>query len=210
MLDEGPFLPKRSCSPSRLLEPSGAGRADPSPAWSTAPQRGQRAERLHSRKSSEAGHEGFEDPSSGFWLQTPRHTLGRGSGGLFPLAEPEIQQALVWHEGSKTCLPEATARPSPGPHECGGAGPALGALEGAAWPDGKEHGARCPDNRAAPQGDRYTDICAAPRTAQSGAPTHTDLPALAPSLHLRKVLERQQPSVSPSPGCPALFQACHF
>ncbi|CAI9175105.1 unnamed protein product [Rangifer tarandus platyrhynchus] len=141
MLDEGPFLPKRSCSPSRLLEPSGAGRADPSPAWSTAPQRGQRAERLHSRKSSEAGHEGFEDPSSGFWLQTPRHTLGRGSGGLFPLAEPEIQQALVWH---------------------------------------------------------------------SGAPTHTDLPALAPSLHLRKVLERQQPSVSPSPGCPALFQACHF
>lgn len=29
-------------------------------------------------------------------------------------------------------------------------------------------------------------------------PAHTDLPALAPSLHLRKVLERQQPSISPS------------
>ena len=99
MLEERPFLPKRSCSPSRPLEPSRAGRADPCPAWSTAPQRGRGAERLHSAsgKSSEAGHEGFEDPSSGFWLQTPRHTLGRGSGGLFPLAEPEIQQALVLH-----------------------------------------------------------------------------------------------------------------
>lgn len=154
----GPAYPRQSCGPSSLLAPSQAGRAAPAPAQHAAPQRGCGATRPHSadsRKSSKTSHGSFEDPSAGFWLQSPPHcwedsswlnlrfnralvlhmragSLGhhrpvwrslRGRvWGPSTQASPGHVLGPLTQEGSKTYLPEGTARPSLGPHEGRGAG----------------------------------------------------------------------------------------
>lgn len=76
-------------------------------------------------------------------------TQGQGLGD-HPHRLPWPRSSPLTQEGSKTCLPEGTARPSLGPHEGRGAGGCFRALERAAWP-GWQRSLRAhhPDNRSA-------------------------------------------------------------
>ena len=123
----GLFPPEQSCSPSCLLEPSRAGQAARPPRTehcSPTRPRGCEPHSVTSRKSSEASHQGWEDPpppgsASGAAPDALPTPLAEVQGGFFPLVEPENLQGAcpadeVWVPGALQASVEVTLRAGPG------------------------------------------------------------------------------------------------